>query len=239
MAAVKRWFGVAVLGTLALFPAPGASQTLPSEMTAAPVPPQEASSSVEQWMPFIIESSKRFDIPIAWISAVMRVESGGQTDLNGTPITSPAGAMGLMQVMPDTYAQMQSRYGLGADPYDPRDNILAGTAYLYDMYLRYGYPDLLAAYNAGPARLDSFLDDGIPLPSETAAYLEQLGQPESSTHAWHASEIPGMQSGQNFDLNPPSNAVATAAFRGSGLTELTPSSQGLFVLLQGEQDHKQ
>ncbi len=204
-----------------------------------PMSPQEVPSSVEQWMQFITEASKKFDIPIAWIQAVMRVESGGQTELNGTPITSPAGAMGLMQVMPDTYARMQSRYGLGADPYDPHDNIFAGTAYLYDMYLRYGYPDLFAAYNAGPARLDSFLDGGMPLPSETTAYLEQLGQPDFAANARQASEIPGMQSSQNYDLNPLSNAAATAAFRDSGLTELTPSSQGLFVPLQGAQDHEQ
>ena len=239
MAAIRWWFGAAALSTLALFPAPGAPQTRQSGMTAAPVPSQEMSSSVEDWMPFITEASKRFGIPSAWICAVMRAESGGQTELNGTPITSPAGAMGLMQVMPDTYAQMQSRYSLGADPYDPHDNILAGTAYLHDMYLRYGYPDLFAAYNAGPARLESFLDDGMPLPSQTTAYLEQLGQSEFAAHARQVSEIPGMQSGQSYDLSSASNAASATPFRGSGLAELTPSSQGLFVPLQGERDHVQ
>jgi hypothetical protein len=82
-------------------------------------------------------------VPSVWIRAVMRVESDGQTMQNGVPITSPAGAMGLMQLMPDTYADMQTRYDLGNDPYDPQDNIAAGAAFLHEMYLRYGCPDLL------------------------------------------------------------------------------------------------
>ncbi len=103
---------------------------------------------------FIDEASNRFSIPEVWIRAVMAAESGGQTVLDGRPITSSAGAMGLMQVMPETYAEMRLRYGLGADPYDPHDNILAGVAYLRAMYDRYGYPGIFAAYNAGPARFD-------------------------------------------------------------------------------------
>jgi soluble lytic murein transglycosylase-like protein len=58
----------------------------------------------------------------------MAVESAGQTMLDCRPITSPAGAMGLMQVIPDTYAEMRLRHGLGGDPYDPRDNILRALA---------------------------------------------------------------------------------------------------------------
>jgi hypothetical protein len=101
----------------------------------------------------------------------MAAESAGQTVLAGSPIMSPAGAMGLMQVMPETYAEMQLRFGLGADPYDPRDNIIAGTAYLRAMYDRYGYPGFFAAYNAGPARFDDYLQRGVSLPEETLHYL--------------------------------------------------------------------
>ena len=130
-----------------------------------------AIPAIDRWQTFIAQASQRFAIPESWIRAVMAAESAGQTVLDNRPITSPAGAMGLMQVMPDTYAEMRLRYGLGADPYDPRDNILAGTAYLRSMYDRYGYPGFFAAYNAGPARFEDYLQRGVPLPEETVHYL--------------------------------------------------------------------
>jgi len=131
-------------------------------------------SDLDQWQPLIDEASRRFGVPVAWIRAVMRAESGGQTMLDGRPITSHAGAMGLMQVMPETYEDMRQRHGLGPDPHKPRDNILAGAAYLREMYDRYGYPGCFAAYNAGPARFDEHLLDGRPLPDETRHYLAAL-----------------------------------------------------------------
>ena len=63
---------------------------------------------------------------------------------------SPKGAMGLMQLMPETWAALRARYGLGRDAFDPHDNILAGAAFLREMHDRYGSPGFLAAYNAGP-----------------------------------------------------------------------------------------
>jgi len=126
---------------------------------------------VDRWTDLIGQAADRFGIPSAWIRAVMRAESAGRLDLGGRPITSPAGAMGLMQLMPETYATLGRRYGLGRDAFDPHDNIMAGTAYLRELYDRYGYPDLFAAYNAGPGRLDAHLRDGRPLPAETEAYL--------------------------------------------------------------------
>jgi len=66
----------------------------------------------------------------AWLNAVMARESGGKTVLNGRPITSAAGAMGLMQVVPSTYDDLRKQLGLGADPYAPADNITVGAAYL-------------------------------------------------------------------------------------------------------------
>ena len=66
-------------------------------------------------------------LPAAWIRAVS-VES------NGDPrAVSPKGAMGLMQVMPDTWAALRVRYRLGRDPYDPHDNIMAGAAYIREI----------------------------------------------------------------------------------------------------------
>jgi membrane-bound lytic murein transglycosylase B len=126
---------------------------------------------LDRWEPLISEASKRFAVPENWIRAVIRVESGGRTILFGRPITSGAGAMGLMQLMGDTYNEMRTRNDLGADPYNARDNIMAGTAYLRELYMKYGYPRLFAAYNAGPGRLEDHLHSGHTLPAETRTYV--------------------------------------------------------------------
>jgi hypothetical protein len=109
-----------------------------------------ALSRIDRWETYIGEAAKRFAIPQQWIRAVMRSESGGRTMLNGQPITSVAGAMGLMQLMPGTYSDMRQRYGFGSDYYDPHDNVLAGAAYLRLMYQQYGYPGLFAAIMPAP-----------------------------------------------------------------------------------------
>ncbi|HEY5236959.1 MAG TPA: lytic transglycosylase domain-containing protein [Rhizomicrobium sp.] len=138
-------------------------------------PPARISSpQIERWQPLIFEAARRFDIPENWIAAVMRLESAGLLTLNGKPITSSAGAMGLMQLMPATYADLRARYGLGVDPYDPHNSIFAGAAYLREMFVRYGYPDLFAAYHAGPGRLDAFLAGQKSLPEATQNYLNSL-----------------------------------------------------------------
>jgi soluble lytic murein transglycosylase-like protein len=129
---------------------------------------------VVRWHAFMAEASSRFAIPESWIARVMLVESGGWNVRNGGPITSSTGAMGLMQLMPDTYADMRRQYGLGPDPFNPHDNILAGTAFLRAMYVRYGYPNLFAAYHAGPGRFDEFLWERRPLPVATVAYLDHV-----------------------------------------------------------------
>ena len=126
---------------------------------------------VDRWSGYIAEASARFGVPQEWVRRVMRAESGGRTVLNGRPITSHAGAMGLMQLMPGTWAEMRAAYRLGTNPHDPRDNILAGTAYLRAMYDRFGYPGLFAAYNTGPARYARHLASGRRLPAETVAYV--------------------------------------------------------------------
>jgi hypothetical protein len=136
---------------------------------APPGPPSDP------WGPYITEASNRFDVPDKWIRAVMHVESGGKEFINGQLVTSGAGAMGLMQVMPQTYDELRERYTLGDDPYDPHNNILAGTAYIREMYDIYGAPGFLAAYNAGPARLDDYLSNNRPLPDETRHYVAMIG----------------------------------------------------------------
>ncbi|RWH82201.1 MAG: lytic transglycosylase domain-containing protein [Mesorhizobium sp.] len=144
----------------------GLSLTVPAAAQDAPV--QRASPS-DPYAGHITEAARRFGIPEAWIRAVMRVESRG--DLRAI---SPKGAMGLMQIMPATWAILRARHGLGGDPYYPRDNIMAGAAYLREMHDRYGSPGFLAAYNAGPGRYEEHRATGRPLPAETRAYVAAL-----------------------------------------------------------------
>lgn len=115
------------------------------------------------------ESAQRFGMPESWIYAVIRIESAGRIRA-----VSPAGAMGLMQLMPGTWARQRARLMLGTDPFDPRDNILAGTGYLREMYERYGAAGFLAAYNAGPGRYEEWRDKGRPLPLETHRYVASI-----------------------------------------------------------------
>ena len=118
---------------------------------------------------FVREAAQRFGVPASWIGAVMAIESGGDV-----LALSSQGAMGLMQVMPGTWAGLRIRYDLGDNPYDPRDNILAGAAYLRELYDRYGSPGFLAAYNAGPGRYDDHIGTGRALPYETQLYVATL-----------------------------------------------------------------
>jgi soluble lytic murein transglycosylase-like protein len=155
--------GAVALAVAALLGLSPISNSAVAQTTAEPSP------AVDPIARHVAEASQRFGVPEAWIYAVMGVESAGEPGA-----TSPKGAMGLMQVMPRTYADLRTRYGLGADPYDPRDNILAGTAYLRETYDRYGSPGFLAAYNAGPGRYKDYLA-GRALPGETQLYLARLG----------------------------------------------------------------
>lgn len=131
----------------------------------------EATAPTSDIDTYIAEAAQRFRIPEPWIRAVMQAESAG----NPWAVSS-AGAMGLMQIMPGTWAELRSEHGLGADPFDRRENILAGAAYLRAMYHRFGAPGFLAAYNAGPGRYAEHLRTGRPLPRETRRYMASLSQ---------------------------------------------------------------
>lgn len=138
-----------------------------------------ANQLLNRWDGLITEASQRFDVPKPWIRAVMRQESGGRTMLgHDRPIVSRAGAIGLMQVMPATYGELAEQHRLGADPFDARDNILAGTAYLRWLHKRYGYPKMFAAYNAGPGRVER----GGRLPAETRAYVGGIAKTLRTAH---------------------------------------------------------
>jgi soluble lytic murein transglycosylase-like protein len=135
------------------------------------------SALMARWEPAIQEASRKFKIPAQWIRAVMRQESGGRTMLaENLPIVSSTGAMGVMQLMPGTYGEMAAQYGLGADPQNPRDNILAGAAYLKWLKAKYGYPAMFAAYNDGPGNIEDHLHRGRPLPAETRGYIAHIAK---------------------------------------------------------------
>ena len=162
--------------------APKAVQIQPETKVVTPPPSAFAIEStmapsdlMKRWSPIIAEASKKFGISETWIRAVMRMESGGRTMLGeNQPIISSAGAMGLMQLMPETYADMRAQYGFGADIFSPRDNIFAGAAYLRILYRKYGNPGMFAAYNDGPGALEDHLYRGRPLPAETQAYVSGI-----------------------------------------------------------------
>ena len=201
---------------------------------------------------YIDEASRRFGVPADWVRGVMLQESGGRTHLGGVPITSSAGAMGLMQVMPTTFAEMRTRYGLGADPYDPRTNILAGTAYLREMYDRYGPRHFLAAYNAGPGRVDAWLRGRSTLPAETRDYttalLPRLGFGVSAAYTTTPGAVDDLTSREGISalLTVPSrapaahlvNAASSSVFATTSTRSATagwhaasPRDDGLFVTL--------
>ena len=127
------------------------------------------SETVDRFAKFIEEASDRFAVPARWIRAVIQIESGGDRHA-----ISPRGAMGLMQLMPGTWVELSVRYGLGFDPFDPRDNVFAGTAYLREMHDRFESVGFLAAYHAGPSRYEQHLATGQPLPPDTVAYIAEV-----------------------------------------------------------------
>jgi D-alanyl-D-alanine carboxypeptidase len=178
-------------------PGYGGAAFAPTHYYPPPGPPEDP------WGPYIHEAAGRFGVPEQWVRAVMQQESGGEEQA-----VSPAGAMGLMQVMPETYEGLRERYGLGADPFDPHNNILAGTAYIREMYDQFGSPGFLAAYNAGPDRVDAYLVGTSNLPDETVNYL--------------AAVTPNLG-----DSVPMSGPLATYASAGARANRATPDAASL------------
>ncbi len=202
--------------------------------------PLGGAAASDPFAAFVAEASQRFGIPASWIRAVMQVESVGDVRA-----LSARGAMGLMQIMPQTWSGLRLRYGLGANPYDPHDNILAGAAYLRELHDRYGAPGFLAAYNAGPVRYDDHLATGRPLPAETRAYAAVLGPligegsldgamvvaavarswTEAPLFAAHVESGPAKSQASTDAHGGPPSTVRTA----EDWTALAPQSSGLFV----------
>jgi Transglycosylase SLT domain len=207
----------------------------------APVAPPTDSHSV---VADVSDAARRFGIPEQWIYAVMRAESAGRVNA-----TSPVGAMGLMQIMPTTWSKLRARYGLGDDAYDRRDNIMAGAAYIREMYDRYGAPGFLAAYNAGPGRYESYVRGGRSLPIETQNYVARvapmLDGSQQSIRIVTALPQPNWTQAALFASRATANSASSA--RASALQTLprpsSPSSErsvgaqrpygGLFVAISG------
>ncbi|WP_244546973.1 lytic transglycosylase domain-containing protein [Bradyrhizobium sp. Gha] len=204
----------------------------------------ESGSALAQAIPqasnpfaaFADDASKRFAIPMNWIGSVIKIESAGDVHAK-----SPKGAMGLMQIMPATWAELRERYRLGNDPYDPHDNILAGTAYLRELLDRYGSPGVFAAYNAGPARYEEHLSGGS-LPEETRAYVAKLanllaielpprwsssGQSSAAATLFVTQSDP-MRTRDRLLALMPSSGVTTAIMA-PDVSPMVPRSIGVFV----------
>jgi soluble lytic murein transglycosylase-like protein len=147
---------VTVYATPAVFTVDGAAPILPS----APRRPAPTSAQISS---VIAEAAQRYAVPPALVEAVAWRESRFQQSA-----VSPKGAIGVMQLMAGTARE------LGVDPYDPRQNIQGGAAYLSQMLTRYrGDTGLaLAAYNAGPGAVDRY--GGAPPFKETRRYVADI-----------------------------------------------------------------
>lgn len=209
---------------------------------AAPTTVRSSAVTVaDRYAAYVVEASHRFGIPVRWIEAVLNAESSGLIHA-----VSPKGAMGLMQLMPASWAELRARYHLGSDPFDARDNILAGTAYLRELHDRYGAPGFLAAYNAGPGRYDDYLATDRALPPETRAFVAALAPFVTGDRAdpIPRGSLPGGDPGTRAPLfvGPfPGGAAATpspsgrrsidasVARDGQSLSVIPPLDSGLFV----------
>lgn len=139
-----------VSATAPLPPAPPAPVAIPDPLPATPAG-------------LAALAAKKFALPEAFVMGVMKAESGFRPDA-----VSPKGAIGLMQLMPETARE------LGVDPRNPHENAEGGAQYLRDLLAKYeGSPDqvvlALAAYNAGPAAVAHY--HGVPPYRETREYI--------------------------------------------------------------------
>lgn len=203
------------------------------------VRPHNASAAAP-YAEYIREAGQRFGVPASWIGAVMAAESGRDARAR-----SPKGAMGLMQIMPDTWAGLRARHGLGTNPYDPRDNIHAGAAYMREMLDRFGSAGFLSAYNAGPGQYEEHLATGRPLPPETRLYVAMLapvigqgqaGNPVPASRrvtTWQDSPLIVRGSQDKLAAAPAFIDRAAVSRSVAGGTARVPHVEGLLVLRGG------
>jgi soluble lytic murein transglycosylase-like protein len=136
-------------------PAPAALPAPPASPAAKPAAatPQE----------LVQRAAEKYGLPPALLHSVAKAESGYQV-----AALSPKGAIGLMQLMPATAAE------LNADPNDPEQNADAGARYLRELLIRYdgSAHRALAAYNAGPGAVERY--NGVPPYRETREYIDRI-----------------------------------------------------------------
>jgi len=135
-----------------------------NRLVRIPPPPPQNRLGASDLGPLIKSASRQHNLPESLIKAVIRVES------NFNPsATSPKGAQGLMQLMPGTADQLQV-----VNPYDIQENIWGGTRYLRWLLEKFNYnlPLALAAYNAGPQRVEQF--QGVPPIRETQGFVRDV-----------------------------------------------------------------
>jgi soluble lytic murein transglycosylase-like protein len=232
---LSRYVSLAII--VVLLSASGVAHAQAGDTRVSAVPSESG-----RFARFVSEAALRFGIPTSWINAVMQAESRGVVRA-----VSPKGAMGLMQIMPDTWSSLRSRYGLGADPFDPHDNILAGAAYLRELHDRYGALGFLAAYNAGPGRYEDHLATGHPLPAETRAYVAAITPllPDGGSspgniitaiiRSWTDAPLFPARRSDGSMVAPPSSAGVlkqrSVAASAADWTGLAPQSEGLFARL--------
>ncbi|NPC66205.1 lytic transglycosylase domain-containing protein [Komagataeibacter sp. AV436] len=181
------------------------------------------TASAKPFETYVTEAATRMQIPSAWIAAVMQAESQGDASA-----VSPKGAMGLMQIMPDTWRGLRHALNLGADPYDPHDNITAGAAYLRWLHDRYGDAGFLAAYNAGPGRYEQFLTAGKMLPDETRKYVARV------VRLLHGVSVGGTIAGVGFvdqphEQTPSGCPIFVGAFTSREAAQRAPEVMPIFV----------
>lgn len=180
------------------------------------------------------EAAARSGLPVDVIMRVMDAESRGRPRA-----VSHKGAMGCMQIMPQTWAYLTRRYGLRNDPWNPRMNMIGGALYLAELVRQFGYPGAYSAYNAGPGRYLRYVRGGVSLPAETIAYAAQItGGPAISARASIAGQAAAprwqdaglfMASARSAATTPDAGDVAGGEDRrGSNL----PSANALFPSLR-------
>lgn len=159
---------------------------------------------------YATQAAQREGVPVDFTHSILQAESGGNVNL-----TSPAGAIGPMQLMPDTAK------GLGVNPADWRQNVDGGVRFLSQLSRRYsGDPQLIAAaYNAGPGAVDAH--GGVPPYPETQAYVQKV-----------TGRAPA--GGQAITGLPSADAVMKAAQGGAQASDGLPSASDVMKAAQGQ-----
>src|SRR5689334_2397016 len=144
--------------------APPPAQPVYTQLAPRVAPQKQEALTRDALNQVVSGAGERHQIDPDFISSVIRAESGFHQNA-----VSRKGALGLMQLMPGTAADM----GI-TNPFDPRSNVEGGTKYLRDLLVKYNFDvnKALAAYNAGPKRVDQY--HGIPPYYETQAYISRI-----------------------------------------------------------------